>query len=47
MHHPEVVADKQHGQPALLPQVKEQVEDLSLNRDVKCSDRLVADQKVR
>ena len=45
--HAQVVADEQIGQPQLLAQVHEQVEDLSLDGDVQSRHRLVAHQHRR
>ena len=42
-----VVSDEQVGQPELLLQVFEQVDDLSLNRNVQRRNRLVADDEAR
>ena len=46
-HHREVVADEEVGEPELLLQVLEQVDDLRLDRDVERGDRLVADDELR
>src|SRR6056297_2156673 len=45
--HAQVVRDEQVGQPELLLQVQQQVEDLGLDRDVERRDRFVADQELR
>ena len=44
-HDREVVCDEEVGQPELLLEILEQVDDLRLNRDVECRDRLVADDE--
>ena len=43
----QVVGDEQDGQTELLTQLVEQVDDLCLNGNVQCGNRLVADQKFR
>ena len=43
----EVVRDEQVGEPDLLLQILQKVEDLRLDRDVERGDRLVADDDVR
>ncbi len=46
-HHGEIVRDEQIGEPELLPQVAQQIENLALRGDVERAHRLVADQKTR
>jgi predicted TIM-barrel fold metal-dependent hydrolase len=41
------VADEQIGEAEALLQIGKQVQDLSLNRDIECRCRLVADQELR
>ena len=43
----QVVADEDHAETELRAQVREQVEDLRLNRHVEGADRLVGDQHLR
>ena len=43
----EVVRDEQVGEPEVVLQVLQQVEDLRLDRDVERGDRLVADDQLR
>src|SRR4051812_1091882 len=43
----EVVGDEHIGESELLPQAREQVEDLRLDGDVERGDRLVADDHLR
>ena len=47
LHHREVVADEQIGQPEIAPQIRQQVEDLRLHRDIERAGRLVADHDAR
>ena len=46
-HDRQVVRDEQVGQPELLAQLDQEVEDLGLDRDVERADRLVADDELR
>src|SRR5207302_9473982 len=46
-NHRQIVSDKQVGEIELLPQVLQQVNDLSLDGDVKRRDRFVKDQELR
>jgi hypothetical protein len=46
-HHREVVGDEDERQPELPLQAAQQVEHLSLDRDVERRDRLVGDQQLR
>ena len=46
LHHRQVVADEQVGQPQSLLQVLQQVDDLGLHRDVQRRHGLVADDQV-
>ena len=43
-HDTQVVADEQVGQPQVALEVGEQIEDLRLDRDVECRDRLIRNQ---
>ena len=43
----EVLGDEEVGEPQLLLEIVEQVEDLALDRDVERRDRLVAHDEVR
>jgi len=43
----QVVRDEDVGEAEVALQVLEQVQDLRLNRDVECRDRLVADDQLR
>ncbi len=45
--HGEIVCDEQVGQPEVLLQLDEQVEDLGLDRDVERRHRLVGDDQLR
>ena len=45
LHHREVVGDEEIGEPPLLLQVHEQVQDLRLHRDVERGDRLVTHEE--
>ena len=47
LDHAQVVGHEQVGQPELLLQILEQVQDLGLDRDVQRRDRLVADHELR
>ena len=47
MDDPEVVRDEHVRQVELVLQVVEQVDDLRLDRDVECGDRLVGDDQLR
>ena len=47
LHNGQVVADEQQRQAELVLQVRQQVDDLRLDRDVERGDRLVADDQVR
>ena len=47
MHHREVVRDEDVGQVQRAFQIKQEVQNLRLYRDVKRGDRLVADQELR
>src|SRR5699024_9647699 len=42
-----VVGDEEIGQPELVLQILEQVDDLRLNRDIERGNRLVADDEIR
>ena len=42
--HGQVVADEHHGQPELLAQAHEQIQNLGLKRDIERGDRLIRDQ---
>ena len=46
-HHAQVVRDEQVGQPELLLQLREQVDDLGLDRDIQRRDRLVGRDELR
>jgi len=46
-HHGEVVRDEDHGQSLLALQLREQVQDLRLHRDVQRRHRFVAYQDAR
>ena len=46
-HHRQVVRDEQVGEPEILLQTHQQVENLRLDRDVERRDRLVGDDEVR
>ena len=46
-HDRQVVGDEEVGQPELLAQLDQQVEDLGLDRDVERADRLVTDDELR
>jgi hypothetical protein len=46
-HHMEIVADEQDRQTETLAQIREQIDDLSLDRDVERCNRLVGDNEVR
>ena len=43
----EVVRDEEIGEVELLLQLDQKVEDLRLDRDVECRDRLVGDDELR
>ena len=43
-NHSEIVRDEEHGQAELGTQLREQFEDLRLNRHVKCCGRLVGNE---
>ncbi len=45
--HPQVVGNEQVGEPELLLQLLQQVDDLCLDGDVQGGDGLVADEQVR
>ena len=47
LDHREIVRDEQIGQPELVLQVHQQVDDLRLDRHVERRDRLVADDQIR
>src|ERR1700733_10862286 len=44
--HGKIVADEQHGHSGVL-QIKQQIDDLTLNGDVEGTDDFIADQKLR
>ena len=46
-HHGEVVADEEVGEPVPAAQVRHQVQDLRLDRDVERRDRLVGNDQLR
>ena len=46
-HHAEIVRDEQVGQPQILAQLFQQIDDLRLDRDIERRDRLVADDEIR
>ena len=43
----EIVRDEQHGQSKADLQIAQQIDDLSLDRDIKCGDRLVGHDQLR
>ena len=43
----QIVGDEQIGQAKPFAQILQQVDDLSLDRNVECGDRLVADDELR
>ena len=43
----QVMRDEQVGQVALFLQALQQVDDLGLNRNIQCGDRLVTDYELR
>ena len=45
--HSQVVGDEQVGQPALLLEVMQQIDDLRLHRNIQSAHRLVADDQLR
>ena len=45
-NHGELVGDEQYGQTQLVAQVKEQVQQLGLNRHVECTHRFVRNQDI-
>ena len=45
LHDGEVVGDEEIGQPEVVLQVEQQVDDLRLDRDVERRDRLVGDDQ--
>ena len=47
LHHADVMADEQIGEPKLALELHEQVDDLRLDRDVERSDGFVADDELR
>ena len=47
LHHRQVVGDEQVGQPEILLQLPQEVDDLRLDRYVQRGDRLVADDEFR
>ena len=47
LHDPQVVRDEEIGKTALRLNVFQQVDDLRLDRDVECGDRLVCDDQRR
>ena len=47
MHHTEVVRDENHGEPQLLHQVSEQVQNLALDGDIERRDRFICQQESR
>ena len=46
-HNRQIVGDKQNRQPHLFPQVHQQIDDLSLNRDVQRRDALIGHDQPR
>ena len=46
-HHRQLVRDEQHGQPELVAQVLQQVQDLRLDRNVERRHRLIQHQEAR
>jgi hypothetical protein len=47
LHDGQVVGDEQVGQPQLLLEVVEEIQDLTLDRDVERRDRFVEDHEFR
>ena len=47
LDHAQVVGDEEVGQPELLLQIEQQIEDLGLHRDVERGDRLVGHDQAR
>jgi hypothetical protein len=44
-HHAQIVRHEQIGQAELILQIRQQVDDLRLYRDIKCRDRFVGDDQ--
>jgi len=47
LHDGQVVGDEQVGQPQLLLEVVEEIQDLALDRDIERRDRFVEDHEFR
>ena len=47
LDHAQIVGDKDIGQLFLILQIHQQIQDLCLNGNVQCRDRLVADDELR
>ena len=47
LHDLKIMGDEQIAQSQLFLQVPEQVHDLSLNRDIQCTDGLISDDEAR
>ena len=45
-HHGEIVGDENHGEIEIFTQLEQEVENLGLDGDVECTDRLVRDDKL-
>ena len=46
LHHTKVVGNEEVGQPKLILKLFQQIDDLSLDRDIERRDRLIADHKL-